>query len=170
MNVKSVAMHLLGCCLLLASLAAQAQAQTQTQTQAQTDGLESQVSAGDYSQTVVALRGTLNGAGLKIFQEVDHRNNAVGISAEFAPSRVFIFGNPKVGTRLMQCAPLVGLDLPLRMLVRRDSDGRTYLYWTPASTLMARYSSSLSEDCQALAAKVDETLAALALKAASGSQ
>jgi uncharacterized protein (DUF302 family) len=133
--------------------------------QAETDGLESQVSAKDYAQTVVTLRKTLNGTGAKIFQEIDHRNNAVSMNVDLPPSRVFIFGNPKVGSHLMKCAPLVAVDLPMRMLVRKDSDGQTRLYWTKATTLMARYSSNLSSECQTLAQKVDNTLAELARQA-----
>lgn len=155
MDLKPLILALATCGLWLFALSALAQP----------DGLESQVSKRDYAQTVVALRETLNGARVKIFQEVDHRNNAIEADSDFPPTRVFIFGNPKVGTPLMQCAPLVGLDLPMRMLVRRDSEGQTRLYWTRASTLLARYSSSLSEECRRLAARVDANLAALARKA-----
>lgn len=134
--------------------------------QAEAVNLKSQVSARKYSDTVVALRGALNGSSAKIFQEVDHRNNAVNLHLELPPSRVFIFGNPEIGTRLMQCAPLIALDLPLRMLVRQDDDGHTRLYWTETSTLVERYSNGQGEACRSLAAKVDATLAGIARKAA----
>lgn len=131
--------------------------------------LEAQVSMKDYAQTVVALRETINGTSAKIFQEIDHTNNAVGMDIELAPSRVFIFGNPTVGSRLMECVPLVAIDLPLRMLVREDDDGQTRLYWTRATRLMARHSGgpgNLSKACQELALKVDKTLAEIAREAA----
>lgn len=160
MNLKLLTSHVITMAVLLMWFSAPVQA----------DGkqLQSLGSAKDYAQTVVALRATLNGSSNKIFQEIDHHNSAMGMNVELSPSRVFIFGNPKVGTRLIQCAPLVALDLPQRMLVRRDSDGKTQVYWAKASTLLARYSTNLSEDCQALATEVDEELAELAAKAASG--
>ena len=52
------------------------------------------------------------------------------------PEAVVIFGNPKMGTVLMQCNSSMGLDLPLRILVHTDYDGSTTLsytnpeYWT----------------------------------------
>lgn len=134
--------------------------------QARPDSLESRDSAKDYAQTVVTLREALHGANLKIFLEVDHRANAINTDVDLPPSRVFVFGSPEVGSYLMKCAPLAGVDLPMRMLVRKDSDGQVRLYWTPASELLARYEDDLSEECQALAAKVDSALEKLALTAA----
>lgn len=131
--------------------------------------LESQVSMKDYAQTVVALRKTLNRTNAKIFQEIDHRNTAVGMDIELPPSRVFSFGNPRVDAGLMECAPLVAVDLPMRMLVREDGDGQTRLYWTRATRLMARHSGppgDLSQTCHELALKVDATLAEIAREAA----
>ena len=128
--------------------------------------LESQVSAKDYAQTVVALRETINSTDAKIFQEVDHRNNAVGKGAELPSSRVFIFGNPKVDTSLMECAPMAAADLPMHMLVRKDEDGRTRLYWTKATELIGRHSDNLSKECQELALKLNVTLEEIARQAA----
>lgn len=134
--------------------------------QAGPDGLESQVSAKDHAQTVVALRKALNASEAKIFQEIDHRSNAIDTEVKLPPSHVFIFGNPDVGSRLMACVPLAAVDLPMRMLVKSDGDDNTKLYWTSASALLARYSSGLSGECQKLAAQVDDRLARLARKAA----
>ena len=137
---------------------------------AATDDLASQTSAKDFAQTVVALRETINGSKAKIFQEIDHRSNALASKIDLPPSHVFIFGNPEVGSRLMQCVPLTAVDLPLRMLIREGEEGKTTLYWTPASVLVARYSDNVGEACQELAAKVDATLAALAQKAAAAEE
>ncbi|WP_289076117.1 DUF302 domain-containing protein [uncultured Pseudoalteromonas sp.] len=41
--------------------------------------------------------------GITIFARVDHQKNAQNVDMELAPSEVIIFGNPKVGTPLMQC-------------------------------------------------------------------
>jgi uncharacterized protein (DUF302 family) len=42
---------------------------------------------------------------------------------------VLIFGNPEVGTRVMQCDPAAGLDLPLRVLAYADREGRTWVVY-----------------------------------------
>ena len=46
------------------------------------------------------------------------------------PESVVIFGNPKMGTILMQCNPSIGLDLPLRILVSTDYEGETTITYT----------------------------------------
>lgn len=128
--------------------------------------VESIASEESYADTVVALRNTINASNAKIFQEIDHRNNAVGTDVKLVPSRVFIFGNPKVGARLMECAPMAAVELPLRMLIREDSQSQTGLYWVKASTLLERYQDSPSDDCRALADRIDSHLKDLAKAAA----
>jgi hypothetical protein len=44
---------------------------------------------------------------------------------------LLIFGNPSVGTPLMQADPRVGIELPLRMLIWQDSDGTHVGYLDP---------------------------------------
>ncbi|QCF24557.1 DUF302 domain-containing protein [Hydrocarboniclastica marina] len=128
--------------------------------------IESIASEKSYADTVIALRNAINAGNAKIFQEVDHRNNAVGTDVKLVPSRVFIFGNPKVGARLMECAPLAAVELPLRMLIREDSQTQTRLYWVKASTLLERYEDSPSDECRVLADRIDSHLEDLASTAA----
>jgi uncharacterized protein (DUF302 family) len=40
------------------------------------------------------------------------------------PTQVLIFGNPRAGTPLMQARQMVGLDLPHRVLVWEDGEGK----------------------------------------------
>jgi len=46
------------------------------------------------------------------------------------PESVVVFGNPKMGTILMQCNPSMGLDLPLRMLFNTTYEGKTIITYT----------------------------------------
>jgi uncharacterized protein (DUF302 family) len=55
------------------------------------------------------------------------------------PTQVLIFGNPKAGTPLMQARQTVGLDLPLRVLVWEDGEGKVWLSYNSPEYLMARY-------------------------------
>ena len=49
------------------------------------------------------------------------------------PTKLLIFGNPKAGTPLMLAAPSIAIDLPIKILVWEDSQGRTWAsYNTPA--------------------------------------
>ncbi len=46
------------------------------------------------------------------------------------PETVVVFGNPKMGTVLMNCNPSMGVDLPLRVLVSTDYEGLTTFTYT----------------------------------------
>jgi uncharacterized protein (DUF302 family) len=69
-----------------------------------------------------------------VFAEIDHAAGAKAAGLDMAPAVVVIFGNPKGGTPLMQAAPDMALDLPLRMLVRATPDGAR-LVWSDMEAL-----------------------------------
>ncbi len=50
---------------------------------------------------------------------------------ELADEVLLVFGNPAVGTGLMQADPDVGLELPLRLLVRAVDDGCQLVFRDP---------------------------------------
>ena len=54
---------------------------------------------------------------------------------------VVIFGSPEAGTPVMVSAPLVALDLPLKVLVWSDGD-QTKVSYTSPDALAARYNLS----------------------------
>jgi len=68
--------------------------------------------------------------GLSIFQVIDHAQNAKHADMSLEPTTLVVFGNPKLGTLLMQCNRSMGLDLPLRMLFYTDYDGNHWLSYT----------------------------------------
>jgi uncharacterized protein (DUF302 family) len=65
----------------------------------------------------------LSADGFRIPLVIDHRANAASVGKELRPNKLIIFGNPNVGTGLMQNRPTVGIDLPLKFLVWEDADG-----------------------------------------------
>jgi len=68
--------------------------------------------------------------GLTYFETIDHAKNAKDVGLRMQAESVVVFGNPKMGTRLMQCNPSMGLDLPLRMLFSTDYEGKTTITYT----------------------------------------
>jgi uncharacterized protein (DUF302 family) len=52
---------------------------------------------------------------------------------------VLIFGNPKLGTPLMQSNPRAGVDLPLKVLAWEDDKGQVWIGYTKPDALAARY-------------------------------
>ena len=69
---------------------------------------------------------SLKEKGFKIICDVDHQANANGVDLELPASRLLIFGNPAVGTKLMQQDLAMSLDLPLRLAIIDDA-GQTLL-------------------------------------------
>ena len=83
--------------------------------------------------TVDRLVSAVEQAGAKVFARVDHAGGAAKVGAELRPTQMLMFGNPKLGTPAIQGAQTIGLDLPLRVVVWEDEDGKTWLaYHDPA--------------------------------------
>ncbi len=92
-------------------------------------------SAYSFAETVTRLRSAIEGAGMRVFAEIDHAAGATSVGLEMPPTVVLIYGNPKGGTPLMVAAPLMALDLPLRVLVREDAEGHAQVAYHPAQSL-----------------------------------
>jgi uncharacterized protein (DUF302 family) len=84
-------------------------------------------SAYGMEETLTRLRAAIQDMGINLVTEVDHAKAAAGKELELRPTHVLIFGNPLVGTNLMQADQRAGLDLPLRLLVWEDAQGQVYL-------------------------------------------
>jgi len=83
--------------------------------------------------TVARLSSAIEGAGAGIAAVVDHAAAAKKAGMELPPTTLVIFGNPKLGTPLMQENRQIGLDLPMRVLVWQDGDTTRIGYITPES-------------------------------------
>jgi uncharacterized protein (DUF302 family) len=68
--------------------------------------------------------------GLLHMQTIDHSANAKKVGMDLKPETVVVFGNPGMGTKLMQCNPSIGLDLPMRMLFTSNYDKQTKITYT----------------------------------------
>jgi uncharacterized protein (DUF302 family) len=77
--------------------------------------------------------------GAKVAARVDHAAGAKAAGLELPPTVVVLFGNPKLGTPLMQADPRIGLELPMKMLIWQDKAGKVWVGYTPPATLQARY-------------------------------
>ena len=84
------------------------------------------VSGTSFDATEAALRAELEKRGLKLFTVVDHGAGAKSVGEDIGGSKLFIFGNPKAGTPLMQSQPHLGLELPMKILLR-ETDGQVTL-------------------------------------------
>jgi len=81
----------------------------------------------------------LQAKGVKLFALVDHSGEAEKAGLAMRPTKLLIFGSPKAGTPLMLASPGVAIDLPLKILVWKDANGKTWLSYNSAAYLQARH-------------------------------
>ncbi|HKW33932.1 MAG TPA: DUF302 domain-containing protein [Candidatus Acidoferrum sp.] len=108
-------------------------------------------------QTVEKLKNILQSKGVALFALVDHSGEAEKVGMKMRPTKLLIFGSPKAGTPLMLAAPSAAIDLPLKVLVWEDEQGRVWVSYNSPDYLKQRH--GLPEELLANIAVV-ETLAA----------
>lgn len=60
---------------------------------------------------------------------LEHDANAASVGLELEPTKLVVFGNPSLGTGLMQTQRSIALDLPQKILVSQTGDGPTVISW-----------------------------------------
>src|SRR5580698_6096775 len=91
-------------------------------------------------ETVEKLKGILQAKGVALFALVDHSGEAAKVGLKMRPTKLLIFGNPKGGTPLMLAAPSVAIDLPLKVLVWEDGQGKVWVSYNSPEYLKERHS------------------------------
>ncbi|HEX3880392.1 MAG TPA: DUF302 domain-containing protein, partial [Bryobacteraceae bacterium] len=89
--------------------------------------------------TVEKLEAVLDAKGVKLFALVDHSGEAQKAGMTMRPTKLLIFGSPKAGTPLMLVAPSLAIDLPLKILVWEDADGKVWLSYNAPDYLRQRH-------------------------------
>jgi uncharacterized protein (DUF302 family) len=108
-------------------------------------------------QTVDRLKNILQSKGVTLFALIDHSGEAERVGMKMPPTKLLIFGNPKGGTPLMLVAPSSAIDLPLKILVSEDGQGKAWISYNSPQYLQNRH--DLPQELLANIAVV-ETLAA----------
>jgi len=128
------------------------------------DGVISIESPHDVATTMDKLTAALESKGMTVFGRIDHAQNAQGVDLTLRPTQILIFGNPNIGTPLMNCAQSVALDLPQKMLAWEDESGQTFLGYNDPMHLKARHG---IEGCDEVLGKVSAALGNFAKAATS---
>lgn len=103
------------------------------------NGIVSIPSHHSVDETVEKLKGMLQAKGIQLFALVDHSGEAAKVGLKMPPTKLLIFGNPKGGTPLMLAAPSVAIDLPLKILVAEDAQGKVTVSYNSAEYLKERH-------------------------------
>jgi uncharacterized protein (DUF302 family) len=90
-------------------------------------------------ETVTKLEGILQAKGIALFALVDHSGEAAKAGMKMRPTKLLIFGNPRAGTPVMLAAPSSAIDLPLKILVWEDDQGKVWITYNSPSYLQERH-------------------------------
>ena len=103
------------------------------------NGIINRPSNHSVDETVEKLKNILQAKGVALFALVDHSGEAEKVGMKMRPTKLLIFGSPKAGTPLMLAAPSVAIDLPLKILVWEDGDGKVWASYNSPAYLQERH-------------------------------
>jgi uncharacterized protein (DUF302 family) len=103
------------------------------------NGIVHKPSKHSVDETLGKLQAILQAKGIAVFALVDHSGEAKKVGMEMRPTKLLIFGNPKGGTPLMLAAPSIAIDLPLKILVWEDDQGKVLVSYNGPEYLAERH-------------------------------
>ena len=90
-------------------------------------------------QTVEKLKAILQSKGITLFALIDHSGEAAKAGMKMRPTKLLIFGSPKAGTPVMLAAPSSAIDLPLKILIWEDAQGKVWVTYNSPAYLQKRH-------------------------------
>jgi len=118
------------------------------------EGMIAYRSAAGFAATMERVEPAIEARGLLVMKVVDHAAGAAKFGVELNPNTVVLFGHPRIGSRVMACAPRAGIDLPQKLLVWEE-DGAVFVAYNDPQHLVWRHS---IDGCDDLLARVSENL------------
>lgn len=103
------------------------------------DGLITKASDHSVDETLARMKNALASKGIKVMAEVDHQANAASVDKKMGETKLLIFGNPMLGTPLMQSSITTAIDLPMKLLVWQDADGKVWLAYNDPQYFASRH-------------------------------
>ncbi|MEO0802586.1 MAG: DUF302 domain-containing protein [Cyanobacteria bacterium J06642_2] len=103
------------------------------------EGLVNVQSEFEVEETANRMESILEEKGLTLFNRIKHSEAAAGVGIELRDTELIIFGNPKVGSPLMQCQQSVAIDLPQKALIWEDEEGQVWISYNDPAYLEARH-------------------------------
>lgn len=93
-----------------------------------------------FDATMIRVTEALTSRGMIIFADIDQAKFAAKAGAGLRPTRLILFGSPKVGTPIMAANPYAALELPLKVLIWQDNRGVINVdFLDPTALLGERY-------------------------------
>ena len=121
-----------------------------------------------FDKTYDALKQAIESKDLKVIAEIDHAENAKSADMKLPPTKVILFGNPKMGTPLMKANQSMSLDLPQRIAVYEDAEGKVHIIYNNPEAVAKEHQLTGQDE---IIGKVSSAMKMLTSKAAgSGTQ
>ena len=118
-------------------------------------GLITVKSSHDVKITADRLETVLKEKGMTVFIRINHSEGARKAGKKLRPTELVIFGNPKVGTPLMQCGQTIAIDLPQKALIWQDETEQVWLAYNDPQYLAKRHG---IDGCGPVLSKVQNAL------------
>lgn len=126
------------------------------------EGLVAVKSPHGVKETLDRFESAAKARGLDVFLRVNHAAGAQKIGKILRPTELLVFGNPRGGTPLMECAQSAGIDLPLKALAWQDASGQVWLGYNDPQYLADRHG---ARDCGPVVQNLRKALGGLAEEA-----
>ena len=108
-------------------------------TKSRDNGIVDIASSHSVEETVKRLKGILEAKGVTLFALVDHSGEAEKVGLKMPATKLLIFGNPRGGTPVMLAAPSIAIDLPLKILIWEDGEGKVWVSYNSPAYLQERH-------------------------------
>lgn len=128
------------------------------------NGMVNVKSTHSVEKTADRLEKVLKSKGMTVFTRIDHAQGAKKIGQTLRPTELVIFGNPKIGSKLMSCSQTVAIDLPQKALIFEDEKGQVWFSYNSPAYLDNRHG---LKGCEAVLKKVEGALGNFAKAATS---
>ena len=96
-------------------------------------------SKNSVDMTIKKIEKIVKSKGMNVFGIIDHKKNAEKVGYDMLEAKVIIFGNPKLGTRIMLRDMHAAIDLPIRILVYKDYDDKVKIEYLNPDVLGKRF-------------------------------
>jgi uncharacterized protein (DUF302 family) len=103
------------------------------------DGIITKAANCTVEEAVNKIKSLLVIRDITLFAVIDHSGEAEAIGMKMPDTKLLIFGNPKGGTPLMLAAPSIAIDLPLKLLVAEDANGKCSISYNSPQYLQQRH-------------------------------
>lgn len=118
------------------------------------EGIKTLSSQNSVQTTVEKLLTAIEKEGWHLFAQINHAAEAKKKGLPLRPTQVVLFGNPEVGTHLMQTRQSVAIDLPMKAVVWEDREGHVHIGHNTMAWLQDRHQLPNDKSLQTIAAVV----------------